>query len=127
MSDLSSITINSVEDGIVIESNDNTIINNIITESLLGDGVRIDGARNIVKGNAIIDSRQRVVGGSGISITRISDDTQVLDNTIISSEKTGITVQGGKRIVIQVKASLSRTIVLQTAMLALQSMERTQL
>ena len=81
-------------------SNDNTIINNFITEPM-SDGVSgliID--KNIIKGNTIVNA-----GRAGINLRSTprfgtSDDNQVLDNTIISSVEEGISV-GGKRNVIQ--------------------------
>ena len=87
---------NSVGDGIDIESNDNTIINNFITVRF-GDGVFILGKdRNIIKGNKIVNGRIRL----DTSVNGTADDNQVLDNTIISSGLEGIFV-GGKRVVIQ--------------------------
>ena len=86
---------NSVGTGIGIGSNDNTIINNFITESEF-DGVVIFGnARSVIKGNTIVKA-----GGFGISIDGFSDDNQILDNTIISSKDDGIFLNG-KRVVIQ--------------------------
>jgi hypothetical protein len=90
---------NSVGDGIDIESNDNTIINNFITVRF-GDGVFILGKdRNIIKGNKIVNGRSGIrLEASTFSGT--ADDNQILDNTIIASGSEGIFVVG-KRVVIQ--------------------------
>ena len=87
--------------GIGVQLSDNTIINNFITGSGF-DGVLVfESVRNIIKGNTIVNSRN-----FGISLDvndddgTTNDDNQILDNTIISSENSGITVIG-KRVVIQ--------------------------
>jgi len=95
---------NSVFEGIKIQSNDNTIINNIITESEL-DGVAISGnARNIIKDNTIVNTGRGIGLDVGINPSQrsisTSDDNLILENTIISSKVAGITVIG-KRVVIQ--------------------------
>ena len=67
----------SVGNGILIESNDNTIINNFIIDSDF-DGVIFDGTdRNMIKGNTIVDSRRAIRNDSN-SNTGTSDDNQVL-------------------------------------------------
>ena len=84
---------NSVGDGIEIFSNDNTIINNFIEPEF--EGVVSRNTRSVIKGNTIVNAER------GIRIDSIPDDNQILDNTIISSERSGIFVNGGKRHVIQ--------------------------
>jgi len=88
----------SVGNGILIESNDNTIINNFIIDSDL-DGVIFDGTdRNMIKGNTIIDSR-RAVRNDNNSNTGTSDDNHIISNTIISSGKDGMLVVGERNVI----------------------------
>ena len=83
----------SVGEGIVVNVNDNTIINNFIPESRFV-GVTIgSSSRNIIKGNTIVKAR------TGISFSIISfgsrgtpDDNQILGNTILSSRDNGISL-----------------------------------
>ena len=86
--------LNTVNNGISIFSDDNTIINNFIPESRF-DGVFIGGKdRNIIKGNTVVN-----VGQFGIRLNTVSDDNQVLDNTIISSVRDGIVVVGERNVI----------------------------
>ena len=96
-----SFILNSVGDGIVIVSNDNTIINNIITEPENNGVLVFLKDRNIIKGNTIVNSRF-----AGIALLedcfetcRLSNDNQVLDNTIISSGLAGINLDGKHNVI----------------------------
>ena len=86
----------SVAIGIVIDSNDNAISNNFITEPR-GSGVAFGNDRNIIKGNTIVNA-----GAEGISLDRggTSDgDNEILNNNIFSSGRDGIFIIGDRTIV----------------------------
>ena len=90
----------SVDTGIRIQSNSNTISNNFIAESRSNGMLILGGDRNIIKGNTIVKTT-----GSGIIFSSFalsaSDDNQVISNTIISSSLSGIVIAPGNRNVVR--------------------------
>ena len=50
--------------------------------------------RNIIKGNTVVNA-----GQFGIRLNTVSDDNQVLDNTVISSDRDGIVVVGERNVI----------------------------
>ena len=94
-----------MDNGIFVQSNDNTIINNFITEPRFGVQT-VGNVRNIIKGNTIIlanSARAGIFLDIDLTNAKSSDDNQILDNTIIgSSEDFSRGIQNrGKRNVIQ--------------------------
>lgn len=100
----------SVDRGISIFSNGNTIINNIIKdpfeEGILAqaffNGEQTSSAdRNIIKGNTIIKSRKFGLRLSKDSNLGTSNDNQIISNTIISSGRDGIFVRGSRNVILE--------------------------
>lgn len=99
----------SVDRGIEVFSNDNTIINNIIKdpfeEGILAqaffNGEQTSSAdRNIIKGNTIINSRKFGLRLSKDRNLGTSNDNQIISNTIISSGRDGIFVRGSRNVIL---------------------------
>ena len=81
-----------MSEGIQITSDYSTIINNMIVNSPLGNGVELYGTNNIVRDNIITDSSNAgiQVGANGGSTT---SHNQLINNTINRATTYGIDVE----------------------------------